>query len=299
MKRSRRSYLRSIAGLERSPGPLLVPPHVPRWGLRQPVVEEPEAPAVPAPAARPAQLEFIQPVSARPPEALAEHREPPMPVFPAEAPREAQPVSNIVETTLPETIPPRSAPPAAEVVGPPQNLQPTAIRTARQQRDARPVTPATPQADAAPPRPVAAPAPVSLRPHVPPRYVPGTVEPVSTEPRPRLSPPVSAEAPTHSPSSPPLTPSVPTPSAPPARAAAEAPIPRPLPALAPPPVHASRPTVSAQPRAPEGGNSIHIGTIDVHITRPVPAPQRTAPRRSAPVSALSRGFTTPFGLRQG
>jgi hypothetical protein len=49
------------------------------------------------------------------------------------------------------------------------------------------------------------------------------------------------------------------------------------------------------------GNRIHIGAIDVHITPPPPKrPQKPTPVRTPPPSsALSRGFFSPFGLRQG
>lgn len=49
-------------------------------------------------------------------------------------------------------------------------------------------------------------------------------------------------------------------------------------------------------------NTVHIGTIDIHIA---PAPPPPAPRPSirqspaSPVSALARGFTPDFGFRQG
>jgi hypothetical protein len=49
------------------------------------------------------------------------------------------------------------------------------------------------------------------------------------------------------------------------------------------------------------GNTVHIGTIDIHITPPpTPAlqPAATAPKPAA-LSSLSRGFTSSFGLRQG
>lgn len=47
--------------------------------------------------------------------------------------------------------------------------------------------------------------------------------------------------------------------------------------------------------------SIHIGSIEVHITPTSPAvpPARTLTAQSQPTSSLSRGFTSPFGIRQG
>lgn len=47
--------------------------------------------------------------------------------------------------------------------------------------------------------------------------------------------------------------------------------------------------------------SIHIGSIEVHITPASPAapPARTPAAQPQPASSLSRGFTSPFGIRQG
>jgi hypothetical protein len=48
----------------------------------------------------------------------------------------------------------------------------------------------------------------------------------------------------------------------------------------------------------QAGNRIHIGAIDIHIS---PPPQAPPPRRApaAPPTAISRSFTSSFGLRQG
>lgn len=71
-----------------------------------------------------------------------------------------------------------------------------------------------------------------------------------------------------------------------------------MPAFRPP--HAnqpSRPSAAATSQA----NTVHIGTIDIHIAPP-PAPpiqsRVTGPKPAAPAS-LARGFTSSFGLRQG
>lgn len=67
---------------------------------------------------------------------------------------------------------------------------------------------------------------------------------------------------------------------------------------------ASTPTwstpVATQTELPKG-NSIHIGSIDVHIVPPPAVPAKVAPTRakSGSTSTLSRGFTSSFGLRQG
>lgn len=47
--------------------------------------------------------------------------------------------------------------------------------------------------------------------------------------------------------------------------------------------------------------SIHIGSIEVHITPTPPSapPARTPAAQPQPASSLSRGFTSPFGIRQG
>ena len=49
------------------------------------------------------------------------------------------------------------------------------------------------------------------------------------------------------------------------------------------------------------GNNIHIGSIDIQITPPPTPPAKVVPKVSRPAltSALSRGFTSSFGLRQG
>jgi hypothetical protein len=52
---------------------------------------------------------------------------------------------------------------------------------------------------------------------------------------------------------------------------------------------------------PPAGNRIHIGAIEIHIAPPPQAPpqQRRTPAQSqAPAPAISRGFTSSFGLRQ-
>ena len=52
-----------------------------------------------------------------------------------------------------------------------------------------------------------------------------------------------------------------------------------------------------EPSAP----TVKIGTIDVHVAPPLPPQQARVVRPSgrSSATALSRGFTTPFGLRQG
>lgn len=63
---------------------------------------------------------------------------------------------------------------------------------------------------------------------------------------------------------------------------------------------AARPQ-QARPEARDE-NRIHIGAVDIHITQPTPpipaAPvARRSPTPAAP--AISRGFVSPFGFRQG
>ena len=81
--------------------------------------------------------------------------------------------------------------------------------------------------------------------------------------------------------------------------------------LEPPPVtkSARKTEISDIPHRwaePENGsqkrqkNTVHIGSIDVHIMPPtVPPAQPTRPVVKSPPSPLSRGFTSSFGLRQG
>jgi hypothetical protein len=55
------------------------------------------------------------------------------------------------------------------------------------------------------------------------------------------------------------------------------------------------------PSHPSPANTVHIGTIDIHIAPP-PAPplqSRAAGAKPAALAPLSRGFASPFGLRQG
>jgi hypothetical protein len=71
---------------------------------------------------------------------------------------------------------------------------------------------------------------------------------------------------------------------------------------------ASIPALRAIPRSPgsskqaelkPSGNSIHIGNVDIHILPP-PAPVVRQPvGQRAAVAAMSRGFTSSFGLNQG
>lgn len=65
-------------------------------------------------------------------------------------------------------------------------------------------------------------------------------------------------------------------------------------AIAPPPT-----SLTSQVESPKG-NTVHIGSIDVQIVTPPAAPPKVAPAVSKPgsTSALSRGFTSAFGLRQ-
>ena len=58
---------------------------------------------------------------------------------------------------------------------------------------------------------------------------------------------------------------------------------------------------SPQSAATAQGNTVHIGTIDIHIAPPPTPPIQpvaTAPKPVA-LSPLARGFTSSFGLRQG
>jgi hypothetical protein len=56
------------------------------------------------------------------------------------------------------------------------------------------------------------------------------------------------------------------------------------------------------PKAAESpaGRAVHIGTIDIHVTAPAPSPKpQPAARATTPAGAMSRGFTSSFGLTQG
>jgi hypothetical protein len=71
--------------------------------------------------------------------------------------------------------------------------------------------------------------------------------------------------------------------------------------------HEQRESAPAQPLARLQANeklppTVKIGTIDVQITPPpeaTPQPRMTRSSSSKPATALSRGFTSSFGLRQG
>ena len=68
--------------------------------------------------------------------------------------------------------------------------------------------------------------------------------------------------------------------------------------LFPSPERASGPTKNPDDRP--SGNSIHIGSVDIHITPPpAPAPRQAPRQRTAAVTAMSRGFMSSFGLSQG
>jgi hypothetical protein len=63
-------------------------------------------------------------------------------------------------------------------------------------------------------------------------------------------------------------------------------------------VQRAKPAAASTATAPEP--SLTIGTIEVHVAPPAPAPR--APRdaaRSASSERLARGFVSTFGLRQG
>jgi hypothetical protein len=49
------------------------------------------------------------------------------------------------------------------------------------------------------------------------------------------------------------------------------------------------------------GNTVHIGSLDIHITPPTPQPVGRVIRRSAPAPAtgIARGFISAIGFRQG
>lgn len=63
---------------------------------------------------------------------------------------------------------------------------------------------------------------------------------------------------------------------------------------------ASSPTGPTQKRQTSSGTAVHIGTVEVRITPP-PLHVQVAPHpaQATPVPALSRGFTSSLGLRQG
>jgi hypothetical protein len=64
---------------------------------------------------------------------------------------------------------------------------------------------------------------------------------------------------------------------------------------------APAPPLTRLPAAEKSQPTVKIGTIDVQITPPVAMPQPSLTRLSTrkPATALSRGFTSSFGLRQG
>lgn len=71
--------------------------------------------------------------------------------------------------------------------------------------------------------------------------------------------------------------------------------------LASTPVHAHQLISSKQVEQKQTTNLVRIGIIDIHISPP-PAPvikQHGRPRVPVPAAAMSRGFTSSFGLNQG
>jgi hypothetical protein len=66
------------------------------------------------------------------------------------------------------------------------------------------------------------------------------------------------------------------------------------------PIEAKQRTEAGRAKELPEGNRIHIGTIDIHIAPPA-APVKAAQSRRVPVAqaALSRGFASSLGLRQG
>lgn len=297
MSRARRSYLRTITGTHRGEAPLLLPPHVPVWGLRQQAGEELESiSGTPHPQAT---VDFVQPPSRRVDEPVkesrderttAEMRPPPKPpdVPSISRPASAQPPPANVAPPKPGAVEPQNRRQAVVTSHWPATVsQPKPARTAPETSSPRPVSRLEPGTE---------------------RLVPklsrlNVGEPAHVEPPARATAPAASETAQprlHAPGAP----------APPAQFRQSAPPPNPAktgekPAnpvrgLAPiAPSNANRPPVAAQPRPSERGNSIHIGSVDVHITAPPVAAPRTAARRAVPVSPLSRGFMTPIGLRQG
>jgi hypothetical protein len=73
------------------------------------------------------------------------------------------------------------------------------------------------------------------------------------------------------------------------------------------PLPATRPPAPADRAEPEQRATVHIGTVEIHVTPPVP-PRPPVPVQAqtsrptpatTPATPLSRGYTSVFGLRQG
>ena len=301
---ARRSYLRTIAGVGRGSLPMLLPPHTPQWGLPHLPAGEP-VPSGPEPSprrqAKPAQQEPGDPSPKKRGDAQspipAGAGQPETPAQPSQ-PRQMDPPQAVAETApLPAAPPPLAhRPPRAATQNRDLGRSEPALQTAAsaagplQSRHAsaasRTVAPAAAQAEVILPPPPAA--------HTGGRQPEAAFARAGAEQTPPSPAPRSEGRAPSSPETvlpPPLAPSRET-------VHANRIVPSTLlPGSPAPPPPASR--ISPRGTASESGGAIHIGRVDVHIAPPAAPPAKPAPGRPAPVSALARGFTAPFGLRQG
>jgi hypothetical protein len=309
----RASYIRQIARPFGVPAPQLTPSR--RWPLRTgeerppaiPTVAEPfaVAPLLPPPTVSvPHERQDAappQPMPSMPPPVVATEIEPSAvdgkttptdePPSTARAP-DMKPELTVASPAPDETQPP--APVIADSVAPLSAAPPRLQRKSAPQRQA-------PSAHTATPWPIRVATPVA-KPPAAERPLPptdGTAALVPSDST-AVPPPI---APQHRPAAKPAAPSIPSSPAraePPAAEAVH--IPASPPAIAPQQQRAPALPPRLRPAEP-AGTTVRIGTIEVKVAPP-PAPPSPAsppspPARAAPQPALSRGFASPFGLRQG
>ena len=300
----RRSYLRTIAGMGRGSTPLLLPPHLPAWGL-------PFAPpAEPVSGQRPGDSNPAEPAPKRGfergPISPGEKMEAVVDVAARLAQRSPRRTSSSepfrLENPLSPTSPRVPAMPADSAVVAVQPIEPARLESQilhplsvvnDSERPASTVLPA-------PAPPLVSPNSVAETILPPPRTETVAVntrkgqveiEFVRAETKERMlesAPPAKSSDSLTSGAGGSARAAEVTPRGPDPVRPIAAPLAAPRPAsLFPPP-----------PAATPPGGGIHIGKIDVHIAPPA-LPPKPAPRGTTPVTALSRGFTAPFGLRQG
>ena len=285
------SYLRGMAGVRAMGVPLLKPRRIPVWPLARPLAERGAVEDLGAPPI------FAASISA-----------PPSPTAPTVAPRTAMPVAP-TPGAAPKVAPARVVKAErAELPARGSAKSPETKRTRMAAAQSEPgVDRRAPRRDATlepqiEVRP-ASPASVRLQPIDPPDSkiapAPLTTTRIAAAgpevPRAALAPQATRRT----------APQSATPAMRP-RAAVSEPaleIAAPMASLTPNPM--PRPAIAARPASnleePPAGNRIQIGAIDIHVSTPpqTAAPPAPARRPAVASAAISRSFTSSFGLRQG
>jgi hypothetical protein len=291
----RGSYLQQVAQPPQARGTQLVPAR--RWPLRageerqaapaEPFASRPAAPALPVTTSPPSSLPSAPVVLPHPapetavPPAREIAQPDPASAARGESGRTEQPHAANLETTLSRrpmsTLTP-AAPPSRPVSdAPAQEAHSSASLPPQILPPASPVSPSPPSA--------AMRDPGTVRARLDPIPATATARPTSA---PALRPPPTRVEP-HSPAGLDGMPISAT-HDPPAAAGS--------PPVAPPRPVAPRPGEPAAGAREPQGPAVKIGSIEVRVVTPVPPPAPQAPAAAAP-TALSRGFASPFGLRQG